>query len=127
MIPLEEYPFERNVVQEIIDGTKRKKKLIHIITGPRQVGKTTAALQIAARWEGQVVNASADQPLPPGSEWIRGHWEKAERLAKEINANTDCEVLLILDEIQTGAFKSSNPTKGEYQTDLVLHDNPNRS
>jgi len=97
---LEEYPFERNVVQEIIDGTKRKKKLIHIITGPRQVGKTTAALQIAARWEGKVVNASADQPLPPGSEWIRGHWEKAERLAQEINAKTDCEVLLILDEIQ---------------------------
>lgn len=95
-----DYAFERKIVQDVLDGIKRKKKLIHIITGPRQVGKTTAALQIAARWPGEVVNASADLPLPPGPEWIRGYWEKAERLSRNIDVNSDSEVLLILDEVQ---------------------------
>ena len=59
-----EYSYERPVVKEIMQGMGLKKKLLHIITGPRQVGKTTAAYQIAAKWKGAVVNASADLPLP---------------------------------------------------------------
>jgi len=38
--------FERTVVAEVMAGLARKKKLLHIITGPRQVGKTTVAGQI---------------------------------------------------------------------------------
>ena len=52
-----EYPYERQVVMEISKGLGMKKKLLHIMTGPRQVGKTTAALQIAAKWNGPVVGA----------------------------------------------------------------------
>lgn len=72
-------PYERPIVSEIVKGLGLKKKLLHIITGPRQVGKTTAALQIADRWTGPVVNASADQALPPGPEWIEAHWHQALR------------------------------------------------
>jgi hypothetical protein len=95
-----DYRYERRIVAEVLAGTTRKKKLIHIITGPRQVGKTTASFQIADRWKGEVVIASADRPLPPGPEWVRGHWEKAERLAKNLDASSDAEVLLVLDEVQ---------------------------
>jgi len=49
---MKQYPFERPIVAEIQKGLDRKKKLLHVITGPRQVGKTTAALQIAGRWNG---------------------------------------------------------------------------
>jgi predicted AAA+ superfamily ATPase len=90
------YPYERPIVDEIVNGLGLKKKLLHIITGPRQVGKTTAALQIADRWGGPVVNASADQALPPGPEWIEAHWQQALR---QTDQNKE-EVLLILDEIQ---------------------------
>ena len=38
--------FERTVVAELMAGPARKKKLFHVITGPRQVGKTMAAGQI---------------------------------------------------------------------------------
>ena len=95
-----ETAFEREIVHEVLEGATRKKKLIHIINGPRQVGKTTAALQIAGKWDGEVVNASADSPLPPGPEWIRAHWEKAERLARPLPRDAKQEVLLILDEVQ---------------------------
>ena len=91
-----QYTYERKVVAEIIQGLARKKKLLHIITGPRQVGKTTAARQIADKWPGRVVNVSADSPLPPGPEWIHAHWRQAGRLAGK---NND-DVLLIIDEVQ---------------------------
>jgi len=93
------YPYERQIVGEIRQGFQRQKQLLHIMTGPRQVGKTTAALQIAAKWPGLVIKASADQPLPPGPEWIHAHWERAVRAAQN-NADKKTAVLLILDEIQ---------------------------
>ncbi|MDD5675193.1 MAG: AAA family ATPase [Chitinivibrionales bacterium] len=65
--------------------------MINIIIGPRQVGKTTAALQIAEKWQGPVITVSADSPLPPGPEWIRNHWERA---------TAQPGTLLIIDEIQ---------------------------
>ena len=68
-------------------------KLLQIIIGPRQVGKSTLARQIAAKWGGAVVDASADDPVPPGPEWVRHHWERA-------RATRNATPLLILDEIQ---------------------------
>jgi predicted AAA+ superfamily ATPase len=44
------FPYERPVVREILDGLGMKKQFIHILIGPRQVGKTTAALQVADKW-----------------------------------------------------------------------------
>ena len=94
-----EYPYERPVVTEIFKGLGMKKKLLHIMTGPRQVGKTTAALQIEVKWNGPVVNASADLPLPPEPEWIRSHWERAEYEARHTGKERS-DALLILDEVQ---------------------------
>ena len=92
------YPFERKIVSEITAGLGSKKKLLHIITGSRQVGKTTASQQIAEKWPGEVLIFSADSPIPPGPEWIQGNWDRAIRLAKSGKGKHD--VLLILDEIQ---------------------------
>ncbi len=43
------YKYQRPIVKKILQGLGKKKKLIHIITGPRQVGKTTAAMQVAEK------------------------------------------------------------------------------
>lgn len=91
------HQFEREIVFKVLQGLQGKKKILHIITGPRQVGKTTAAHQIAAKWPGRSIHASADSPLPPGPEWIHAQWDRATRL-KNRDGNQD--VLLILDEIQ---------------------------
>lgn len=89
---------ERKIVFDVLRGLARKKKLLHIITGPRQVGKTTASLQIAAKWPGEVLIFSADLPIPPEPEWIQEHWERGVQAAKSQKGKN--EVLLILDEIQ---------------------------
>jgi predicted AAA+ superfamily ATPase len=85
--------YERNVVDEVLASLKKNRNLLHILVGPRQVGKTTASIQISQKWPGPVFRESADQPLPPGPEWIRIHWDRATAKRKE-------GVLLILDEVQ---------------------------
>ncbi|MFH0919798.1 MAG: AAA family ATPase [Fibrobacterota bacterium] len=85
----------RNINSRILDGLRSHPDLLHFIIGPRQVGKTTCAIQIEKAWEGPVVHAAADHPLPPGHEWIRTKMEHA------LNKMEKGKVtLLVLDEIQ---------------------------
>jgi len=84
---------QRGVVSEALASLRKGRRLIHIIVGPRQVGKTTASVQIAQEWFGPVIRASADEPLPPGPQWIRVQWERA------VNRRAE-RPLLILDEVQ---------------------------
>ncbi len=87
--------YERPVVKEILAALEGRTRVLHVLTGPRQTGKTTAARQIAGKWKGETVFAAADAPLPPGPEWVHSQWDLA--LAK---CGPDKRVLLVLDEIQ---------------------------
>src|SRR5215472_19262796 len=66
---------------------------IQLLTGPRQVGKTTLLLEIAAQFGDAAVYAAGDEPdaALPGF-WER-RWAEAEERAK--NGNT----VLLLDEV----------------------------
>lgn len=88
--------FERKIVGEILRLASISPRRIQIVIGPRQVGKTTAARQAAARSECPCHYASADEALPPGPEWIEAQWNAALRLAAPCGA----PVWMILDEIQ---------------------------
>lgn len=83
--------YTRHIVEQLLQGLERLE-LIQIVVGPRQVGKTTAARQVAERWRGKVHHAAADLPLPPGPEWIEAQWNAARALGER--------VLLVLDEVQ---------------------------
>jgi predicted AAA+ superfamily ATPase len=88
--------FERKIVGEILRLASIAPPRLQIVIGPRQVGKTTAARQAAARSECPCHYASADDALPPGPEWIEAQWNAALRLA----AHCETPAWLILDEIQ---------------------------
>ena len=93
--------FERAIVGELETALVKLPRLLHVIVGPRQVGKTTAVRQLGrrlARGKRPVAfrMASADAPLPAGPEWIETHWQ----LAAADAARTPKPVLLALDEIQ---------------------------
>jgi len=85
---------DRTIVAELLARIVKPPPLLQIVVGPRQVGKSTAAHAVAARWKGPVTYAAADLPLPPGPEWIETQWQRARHNAKEGPA------LLILDEVQ---------------------------
>ena len=87
--------FQRALVGELSGALGKGMPFIHIITGPRQTGKTTAAKQVAEAWNGEVQYSVADSPLPPGPEWIKAQWELA-----EVKRRNGRKVLLILDEVQ---------------------------
>jgi len=88
--------FERKIVSEILRLASISPRRLQIVIGPRQVGKTTAARQAAARSECPCHYASADEALPPGPEWIEAQWNAALRLTSPCRA----PVWMILDEIQ---------------------------
>jgi len=88
--------FTRPIVRSICEALGRDLPVFQVITGPRQVGKTTAARQIMSQLPYPSIYASADFPLPVETGWIETQWRLAEQKCKE----TDSPVLLVLDEIQ---------------------------
>jgi predicted AAA+ superfamily ATPase len=86
----------RDLVPRILERLSSPPPLVQVLAGARQVGKTTAALQVADRWGGPVRYAAADQALPPGPEWIETQWHLARRDRKTKEGTP----LLILDEVQ---------------------------
>lgn len=86
--------YRRSLVAEVASALESGPPFVRVVVGPRQVGKTTAAEQIAESlgWPAHVI--TADSPRPHQPEWIDLQWDLAERLS------TGGPVLLVLDEVQ---------------------------
>jgi len=85
--------FKQELEKRLLEGSI----FLQIITGPRQVGKTTVIKEIVDKWSGPAIYSSADLPSPPGNEWITENWNQARLRQKN---NPDKKTLLVLDEIQ---------------------------
>ena len=72
------------------------RKFIQVLYGPRQVGKTTLIKQVLSVTDLPYLFATADDIVGTDSVWLRKQWEQARLLAKQQN----CEVLLVIDEVQ---------------------------
>jgi predicted AAA+ superfamily ATPase len=105
---------DRAIVQQLLDRLTQEPRLLQIVIGPRQAGKTTAVRTVGSHWAGPVVYAAADLPLPPGPEWIETHWLAARREASR------GEPLLILDEVQKVA-RWSEVVKALWDEDRAQH------
>lgn len=68
---------------------------IQLLTGPRQVGKTTLLLELAREWGEAAVYAAADTP----EAMLPGFWERAWMRARGAAAASG-RALLLLDEVQ---------------------------
>jgi len=88
--------YARNLFASLSSELSRPTPVIHVMIGPRQVGKTTIARQIRESIVIPSIYATADSPIPLDSAWIETHWRRA--LADA--AASAAPVLLILDELQ---------------------------
>ena len=68
---------------------------IQLVSGPRQVGKTTAFLELEKLWGEKAIYVSMDGPEAQ----IRGFWERL-WLRVDNTARTHNRVILLVDEIQ---------------------------
>jgi len=89
--------FIKKQLFELQNRIQEKSHLIQVITGPRQVGKTTLASQLVERIKIPYNFISADAVPSSLSTWIEQQWEAARIKLKNSNSES---FLLIIDEIQ---------------------------
>jgi predicted AAA+ superfamily ATPase len=70
------------------------RRFMQILSGPRQVGKTTLVQQAMKKFSGPSHYASGDQPAAPDANWVEQQWRVGRLLAQNQPA------LLVLDEVQ---------------------------
>ena len=73
------------------------RRFLQIVTGPRQVGKTTLVTQVAEQSGLPHRFGSADEPTLRGPDWIAQQWEAARLVAAEAGPPG---ALLVIDEVQ---------------------------
>ena len=86
--------YKRPLFRTLLSRLKEPRRFLQVLSGPRQVGKTTLARQAmdAVRIRSQY--ASADEPTLQDRTWIEQQWDLARLKAKNGGA------LLVLDEVQ---------------------------
>ena len=88
--------FIRPQASELSRRLKEPRRFIQVVSGARQVGKTTLVLQVAERSKLPYHVASADEPTLRGAGWIESQWEEARLLA---DSSKRKGALLVLDEV----------------------------
>lgn len=85
------------VFQTVKKRLTEPRCFLQILTGPRQVGKSTLAQQMLAAWAGPKHFATADEPTSHPKLWLQQQWQIARMKTNQYRGQ---EVLLVLDEIQ---------------------------
>jgi predicted AAA+ superfamily ATPase len=85
--------FNRLQYSTLCQRLTEPRRFIQILSGPRQVGKTTLARQAMASFQGVSHYASADLPSKPDAAWLEQQWAVARRSAQ----GQPC--VLVLDEV----------------------------
>jgi len=87
--------YKRAIFYQLQQRMAESRRFIQVVSGPRQVGKTTAVHQFLDEWPGGYHYATADLPAPPQPQWIEIQWEIARN-----RAASGTPVVLALDEVQ---------------------------
>ncbi len=110
--------YKRPYYQALKSRVEEPRKHIQVISGPRQVGKTTMVKQFLNEYNFPYKYVSADNISSPGGIWIEQQWESARIIRKQESAK---EFLLIIDEIQK-IPGWSNYVKAEWDKDSFNDD-----
>ncbi|MGY6554098.1 MAG: ATP-binding protein [Wenzhouxiangella sp.] len=86
--------FQRAEAAELSRRLAEPRRWIQIVTGARQVGKTTLVQQVTEAMDLPVRFASADEPALRGRDWLVSQWEAARFELAEAGG------ILVIDEIQ---------------------------
>lgn len=90
--------FKRTLFPSLLKRMQEPRRFLQVLAGPRQVGKTTLARQVAADLGIPSHNASADEPTLQDRAWINQQWDIARSLTRRDRQAQPA--LLIVDEVQ---------------------------
>jgi hypothetical protein len=89
--------FQREYAATLAARLKEPRRLLQVVAGPRQVGKTTLVEQVLTGLKRPAVFVSADEPTLRDAAWLAAQWERA-RLAATTAGRRGA--ILALDEVQ---------------------------
>jgi predicted AAA+ superfamily ATPase len=89
--------YTRPQAAELLRRLGERRRFVQVVTGARQVGKTTLVTQVVEKARLPHVFASADEPTLRGSDWIDVQWETVRLLLRDTGQGG---ALLVLDEVQ---------------------------
>jgi uncharacterized protein len=89
--------YTRPQAAELLRRLGERRRFMQVVTGARQVGKTTLVTQVVEKAPLPYVFASADEPTLRGSDWVDAQWEAARLLLRDTGQGG---ALLVLDEVQ---------------------------
>lgn len=89
--------YQRPQAATLVERLLEPRRHLQVVTGPRQVGKTTLVQQAVDAVDLPARSASADEPTLRGPEWIEQQWQAARLVAGEADKSG---AVLVLDEIQ---------------------------
>jgi predicted AAA+ superfamily ATPase len=89
--------FERTQADVLAERLHEERRFIQVVSGPRQVGKTTLVRRVLARLDRPCHYVSADEPALRDATWLRTQWEQARLLSGEPGAEG---AVLAIDEVQ---------------------------
>ncbi len=89
--------FQREYAATLAARLKEPRRLLQVVAGPRQVGKSTLVEQVLAGLKRPAVFVSADEPALRDAAWLAAQWERA-RLAATTAGKRGA--ILALDEVQ---------------------------
>jgi predicted AAA+ superfamily ATPase len=87
--------FKRAIYPILLKRLKESRRFIQVLSGPRQVGKTTLIRQVMEAVSDRVWYSSADEAGSKDTIWIQQQWDLA-----RLNTKKNTEGILILDEVQ---------------------------
>lgn len=89
--------FQRDYAAVLATRLGEPRRFLHVVAGPRQVGKTTLVQQVLAQIDRPSIFVSADEPALRDSAWLAAQWARARLVAKDAGKRG---AVLALDEVQ---------------------------
>lgn len=89
--------YKRNYLSQLEKRIREPRRFIQVITGPRQVGKTTLVHQLLETLPAASLYESADGISGNPELWIANQWDRARR---QLGTSGNKEMVLCLDEVQ---------------------------
>jgi len=89
--------YERPMAKLLSPRLKEPRRFIQVVTGPRQVGKTTLVRQVLDASDMAFRYASADEPTLRGRQWLEEQWDVARLLQRQKGTKG---AILAVDEVQ---------------------------
>ena len=88
--------FRRHYAAILDSRLREPRRFLQIVTGPRQVGKTTLVEQVVADTGRPSLIVSADEPTLRDAGWLAAQWDRARLLARDQADGA----ILVIDEVQ---------------------------